>query len=233
MPGSKGWVKISRDIQSHWIWDYQKPFDVRAAWIDLILSANHQDNTFPLGSEMIFVERGSFVTSERKLASRWGWSNTKVRNFLRLLENDHMIEVVKDQKKSTLKVLNYWDWQDSESTETSLQKRHFDKSETSGAKKTQHKKSSENPVNNRDSSILQSTKTSQKKHWSSARTALEHTNKNDIKNEKKKEKPACTREGENEEEIPDSERVVEVLENGIKVMADGSMDYSDVERGPG
>lgn len=96
-----GWIKLHRDITSHWIWD-DKPFDRRSAWIDLILMANHKDNKVVLGNEIINVNRGSFITSEIKLMERWGWSKTKVRSFLNLLENDEMIVKKSDKKKTTL-----------------------------------------------------------------------------------------------------------------------------------
>ena len=112
-----GWIALNRKIQQHWIWSKDKPFDCRSAWIDLILLANHKDNTFPLGTEMVEVKRGSFVTSELKLSDRWGWSKTKVRNFLKLLENDNMIHKISDHKKTAIVIVNYSVWQDKETTE--------------------------------------------------------------------------------------------------------------------
>ena len=57
------------------------------------------------------MEAGSFITSEKKLMERWMWSNTKVRNFLKLLETDGMITKKTDSKKSALTVVNYKDYQ--------------------------------------------------------------------------------------------------------------------------
>lgn len=111
----KGWIKLHRNIQDHWLWQ-EKPFDKRSAWIDLLLMANHKDNKFLLGSELIEVKRGSFITSEYKLMDKWGWSKTKVRNFLKLLEDDKMITKVSDRKKTTLTIVNYNDYQISETT---------------------------------------------------------------------------------------------------------------------
>ena len=83
---STGWIKLNRSIQENWLWE-EKPFDKKSAWIDLLLMANHKNNKFPLGNEIIEVEQGSFITSEIKLMNRWGWSKTKLRNFLKLLES--------------------------------------------------------------------------------------------------------------------------------------------------
>lgn len=117
-----GWIKLHRQIKEHWLWE-EKPFDKRSAFTDLILSANHEDKKIPLGNEIIEVKRGSFITSEHKLMERWGWSKTKVRAFLKLLENDSMIVKNTDLKKTTLTITNYSDYQDKETTEE-LQKNH-------------------------------------------------------------------------------------------------------------
>ena len=112
----EGWIKLHRDIREHWLWE-DKPFDRRSAWIDLILSANHKDNKLVLGNEILVIERGSFITSEVKLMERWGWSKSKVRSFLNLLQNDKMIVRKTDHKKTTLTICNYNVWQDGETTE--------------------------------------------------------------------------------------------------------------------
>lgn len=113
-----GWIKLYRSIQSHWLWESEKPFDKRSAWIDILLLANHDDNKAFFDNEIVFVKRGEHITSEPKLAERWGWSRTKVRNFLNLLEKDGMIENKKEGRKRTrLIVLNYNDYQGLENNE--------------------------------------------------------------------------------------------------------------------
>ena len=110
-----GWIKLHRKIREGPLWE-EKPFDKARAWIDIILSANHEPNNFLLGNEMVSIDRGSFITSEKKLAERWGWSRTKVRAFLLLLEKDSMIVKKTDHRKTALEVLNYCIYQDSETT---------------------------------------------------------------------------------------------------------------------
>lgn len=111
-----GWIKLHRSMRTHWIYN-EKPFSKFQAWMDILLSANHKDNKFVLGTELLEVERGSFITSELKLMERWGWSKTKVRSFLELLENDKMIIKLSDRKKTTLTIVNYDVYQDRETTE--------------------------------------------------------------------------------------------------------------------
>jgi uncharacterized phage protein (TIGR02220 family) len=107
----KGWICLYRKIRECWVWE-DKPYSKGQAWIDLMLSANHDDRKIPLGNELIFVERGSFVTSEVKLMERWGWGKQKVRAFLKMLEQDGMICKKTDRKKTTITIVNYRDYQD-------------------------------------------------------------------------------------------------------------------------
>ncbi len=118
-----GWIKLHRQIQGHWLWLSEKPFDKRSAWIDILLMVNHEDKKILLGNDLVEVKRGERLTSEPKLAERWGWSRTKVRNFLNLLEKDGMIENKKEGRKRTrLKVLNYSIYQGSEDSEKTSKK---------------------------------------------------------------------------------------------------------------
>lgn len=110
-----GWISIHRKIKDHWVWE-DDTFSRGQAWVDLLLMASHKDSKFVLGNELIEIERGSFVTSELKLASSWGWSRTKVRGFLKLLESDGMIVRKTDTKKTTLTIVNYNDYQILETT---------------------------------------------------------------------------------------------------------------------
>lgn len=112
----EGWIKLYRKINGCMFWG-DKPFDRARAWIDLLLMANYEDNTFLFGNEIIEVKRGSFITSEHKLMARWGWSKTKVRSFLSVLEDAKMLIKKTDHKKTTLTLVNYGVYQDSQTTE--------------------------------------------------------------------------------------------------------------------
>jgi hypothetical protein len=85
-----------------------------AAWDDLILTANHNNKKFILGNEVIECERGELITSDRKLMERWGWSKSKVRAFLITLEKDSMVDIKRSQKKTTIKIHQYSDYQNLE-----------------------------------------------------------------------------------------------------------------------
>lgn len=106
----KGWISLYRSIQDHWIWQ-DKPFSKGQAWLDLLLLANHKDNKFLLGNELVKVKKGSLITSQKKLRERWGWGNEKIRSFLKLLEKDGMIKQHTDTKKTVIVIVKYEEFQ--------------------------------------------------------------------------------------------------------------------------
>ena len=118
----EGWISLHRSIEKNWLWE-DKPFSKGQAWVDILLMVNHEDKKVALGNDLIVVPRGSRITSIRKLCTRWGWSNTKVRAFLKMLEHDKMLCQKNDTKTTLLTVVNYSVYQDPENEKTS-RKRH-------------------------------------------------------------------------------------------------------------
>jgi DnaD/phage-associated family protein len=102
-----GFIKLHRKIQDHWIYQEKRKFSRYEAWLDMLMMANHKDNKFLLGNELVEVEKGSFITSELKLMERWDWGKGKLRTFLEMLENDGMIVKKSDRKKTTITICNY------------------------------------------------------------------------------------------------------------------------------
>jgi hypothetical protein len=109
----KGWMPIYRRLQDHWIWQ-DKPFAKGQAWLDLLLLASHNENEFLFGNQVVKNEIGSFITSELKLADRWGWGRKKVRLFLELLQNEQMIVKKGDNRRPTISIVNYGVYADYE-----------------------------------------------------------------------------------------------------------------------
>ena len=88
-----GWFKIQRDIEDHWIWKSNEPFDKRSAWIDLIMLANYADRKAADGSSVALRKRGDVNYSMLFLAKRWKWDRRKVKRFLMALEMDGMVSL--------------------------------------------------------------------------------------------------------------------------------------------
>ena len=108
-----GWIKLHRSLMSHWLWA-EKPFDRKAAWIDLLLCVNHAEGKIFFGGEVVGVAVGETVTSEAKLAERWGWSRSKVRGFLQRLEAEGMLHLERGKKRTAIKLINYGFYQNTE-----------------------------------------------------------------------------------------------------------------------
>ncbi len=103
----KGYVLVYRSVKDNWIWNSKEPFDKRSAWIDLILTANHQDKKINFNGQLITVKRGEMITSFRVLSDRWQWSKNKVSNFLNQLESDGMIVTKRDTRFTLIKLEKY------------------------------------------------------------------------------------------------------------------------------
>ena len=104
---SSGWIKLYRQLQDCWIWLDKEPFDKRSAWVDLLLTANHSDKKILFNGELITVKRGQILTSVRKLSVKWKWSVNKVYRFLKLLEDDEMLQKESDKDRTLLTIINY------------------------------------------------------------------------------------------------------------------------------
>lgn len=117
---SKGFIKLDRNIFDHWIFQDAEKF---RAFVDLIQLARWKDEKLLIGNDVVTVPRGSYYTSELKLAERWSWSRKKTREFLKLLENEKMIIKKGTTKGTMLTVENYRLYQD-EGTTKSTTKEH-------------------------------------------------------------------------------------------------------------
>lgn len=99
----EGWISIYRQIQEHWLWKSNEPFDKRSAWIDLLLMVNHKSEKIDFDNKILDVGRGEKITSIDKLSKRWKWSRHKVSDFLNRLEMERYVGTDKGQQKNSYK----------------------------------------------------------------------------------------------------------------------------------
>ena len=110
----KGWIKLNRKIQDHWVWsDHEFAF----AWIDLLLMVNHEDKRILVDKKPVIIKRGQTLTSIKKLAARWRWGRDRVYRFLRALECDNMLTRVSTPNGTTLSIVNYSKFQNRSNTD--------------------------------------------------------------------------------------------------------------------
>lgn len=103
----EGFVPLSRRFFEHAFWQEGRAFSKAEAWVDLIQMAGFRDYEKLIGLQLIRVERGWIVASERFLSLRWKWSRTKVRDFLALLQQAKMVTLKKDQGISIITLCNF------------------------------------------------------------------------------------------------------------------------------
>lgn len=102
----KGWIKLYRSIVESYLW-FDKPFNMGAAWVDLILKANHEQGKIYNGGVLLTIERGQLFTSNRTLADRWGWGLGRVNRFLSMIEKDGMITQLKTKQGTLITICKY------------------------------------------------------------------------------------------------------------------------------
>lgn len=98
---------MHRQIQDHWLWKDDEPFDQRSAWIDLLLLAYHEDTKRVWRGELKVYKRGTVNVSIAFLAERWKWSWRRVKRFLRMLEKDGMITQSVTTRNTAIFLTNY------------------------------------------------------------------------------------------------------------------------------
>lgn len=104
---NKGYIPLWRDIQDHWIWHIRTPFDERSAWVDLLLSVNHEEKKIKIDGRVQVIKPGQMWTSVGKLANKWNWSRPKVYRYIKLLKSDGMIYTDGTPSGTLLTLINY------------------------------------------------------------------------------------------------------------------------------
>ena len=132
MDNNKGWISLHRKILDNPIVPMQKPLSKFEAWVYLLLNVNHSEGKVVIGNEIIIVNKGSRITSIMKLCKTFGWGNTKVRNFLELLQKDDMIRYESNTNYTLVSICNYSTYQNpiNENKSVTNYERTADKSVT-------------------------------------------------------------------------------------------------------
>lgn len=177
-----GWIKLHRKIREHWLYQEQ-PYSKFQAWVDILLEVNHSDGKIFFDGQLIHVKRGQMITSEIKLADKWGWSRKKVRNFLQLLEQDSMIRKTAIPNKYTIiEVINYDLYQKEVNDNDSQQEKTSPKS--------LQKDTGQDTTKSLDTNGVEEFEEQQKEllgnNSGTTEEQLRNTNKNDKKNKEEK-----------------------------------------------
>jgi hypothetical protein len=111
-----GWIKLYRQSTNHFLYKAE-PFTSWQAWTDLLLLANHTDNSYKLRGVIVPVKRGQVGYASETLAERWQWSRGKVLRFLKMLVKCEMIVQQKTSVITLITILNYEEFQGNDTTD--------------------------------------------------------------------------------------------------------------------
>ena len=128
-----GWVKLHRKIEDNPILRKSKRYSNFEAFIWLLLRANYDQAKVVIGSKIYNLKKGQLITSQKKICKKFGWGNSRLKTFLKLLKNDGMIEVRSYKQLTMITLLNWESYQ-----ETKSQKKH--KRTTTKSQQTTDKK---------------------------------------------------------------------------------------------
>ena len=122
-----GWIKLDREITSHWIFEDSWKF---RNWIDLLTLVNHSEQKVNIKGTVLTCYRGQTLCSLDTFARRWKCDKSKVRRFLKLLEDDSMIELKSEHITTRLTICNYDTYQGEGNADETQMKRKRHKDET-------------------------------------------------------------------------------------------------------
>jgi hypothetical protein len=122
-----GWIKLDREITSHWIFEDSWKF---RNWIDLLTLVNHSEQKVNIKGTVLTCYRGQTLCSLDTFARRWKCDKSKVRRFLKLLEDDSMIELKSEHITTRLTICNYDTYQGERNADETQMKRKRHASDT-------------------------------------------------------------------------------------------------------
>lgn len=105
-----GWISLHRKLLDNPI--FQKP-ELLQLFIYCLLKANHEENEFIFGSDLVKVKKGEFITGRFEMASDLKQKPRTTYDRLLKLEKLGYLSLKSNNKNTFVKVLKYCDYQNS------------------------------------------------------------------------------------------------------------------------
>ena len=102
-----GWISLHRKILKNPILKRNKQYSNFEAWVWLLLRANYDDAKVVIGGTLYRLKEGQMITSLKKLQLQFGWGNSRLNTFLKLLKDDGMIVYKSNTQLTQITILNY------------------------------------------------------------------------------------------------------------------------------
>jgi len=105
----RGYFAVWRKIQDHAFYKEPREFSKLEAWLDLLMSAQHDEDPQDviLGMTVLKCHYGECLKSVQTWADRWGWNPSKVRRFLSLLVQLGQIRFKSEVQTTRIIVINF------------------------------------------------------------------------------------------------------------------------------
>ena len=116
----RGWIKLHRKINDNPILKKGNVYSNFEAFIWLLLRANYDNAKVVIGSTIYKLKKGEMITSLKKLQKQFGWGNSRLKTFLKLLKDDGMIEYKSNTQLTLITISNWKDLQSNQPATKSL-----------------------------------------------------------------------------------------------------------------
>jgi len=171
----QGYIKLYRQIMESEFY-FSEKFSKSAAWIDLLLLANHKESTFFIRGIEIKLAPGQLAYSQLTLAKRWKWNFKTVKKFLDMLELRKMIFQSVNKVTTLITIVNWSEYQDNQ--EINSQKNYKAKNSV----KNGEQKSLENSTKTQELSLFDISNGEQNGEQKENKTETNNNDKNEKKN---------------------------------------------------
>jgi hypothetical protein len=102
----RGYIAVDRGLFDHPTFA-PEPFTEREAWVWMIAEAAWKPCKARVGRAVIDLERGQLAFATRFLATKWRWSESRVRRFLARLTADALIVALATREATQITICNY------------------------------------------------------------------------------------------------------------------------------
>lgn len=111
----KRWIKLYGKLQEK---GYYKKSAYVHLWLHLLLKANWKKTEFMWNNKIIIIKEGQIVTGRKELSKETGIPESTIERILEMLENEHQIGQQKTTKYRLITILNWKDYQETDSKRT-------------------------------------------------------------------------------------------------------------------
>jgi hypothetical protein len=118
-----GWIKIHRSIVNHWLYTEKRTFSKFEAWHDILIMVNFVECKTMIKGKVYTIKRGESILSLESWSKRWNWDKSKVRRFMKALQDDSMVVLQSDNITTRLSVCNYDTYQSERNADETQTKR--------------------------------------------------------------------------------------------------------------